>query len=177
MPFTEDQDMIQALAAKRPDQAFNIWVLPGRARCDRAVANPHPSHPVPEGLSVSTIIVADQIARCRIPRECCRASHSAVGCLVIPNQRSCRRPWLTTRKANRHSNVRVGTRQRSIAAIASAWLRRNVRHVCDGGPRCFMYLETVNSATSKPSLSSSPWMRGAPPTVYFWAASLKVSFD
>jgi hypothetical protein len=27
MPFAEDQDMIQALAAKRPDQAFNIWVL------------------------------------------------------------------------------------------------------------------------------------------------------
>jgi hypothetical protein len=38
MPFTEDQDMIQAFAAKRPDQAFNIWVLPGRPRCDRAVS-------------------------------------------------------------------------------------------------------------------------------------------
>src|SRR5262245_43188053 len=32
-----------------------------------------------------------------------------------------------------------------------------------GGPRCLiMYLETVDSATSKPILSSSPWMRGAP---------------
>src|SRR5262245_37862979 len=51
MPFTDDQDMIQALAAERPDQALNIWVLPGRARCDRAVAYPHPSHPVvPENL-------------------------------------------------------------------------------------------------------------------------------
>ena len=59
MPFTEDQDMIQAFAAKRPDQAFNIWVLPGRPRCDRAVAYPHRSHPVREGLSVSTVIVAD----------------------------------------------------------------------------------------------------------------------
>ena len=70
MLFTKDQHMIQALAAKRPDQAFNIWVLPGRPRCDRAVANPHPSHPVRESLSVSTIIVADQIARRRIPRKC-----------------------------------------------------------------------------------------------------------
>jgi len=70
MLFIEDQDMIQAFAAKRPDQTFNIWVLPGRARCDQAVAYPHPSHPVREGLSVSTIIVADQIARRRIPREC-----------------------------------------------------------------------------------------------------------
>src|SRR4029450_1849941 len=69
-PFAEDQNMIQALAAKRPDQAFHIWVLPGRPGCDRAVANPHPSHAVGEGLPVSTIIVADQIARCRIPWEC-----------------------------------------------------------------------------------------------------------
>ena len=69
MLFTEDQDMIQALATERPDQAFNIWILPGRARCDRAVANPHPSHPVCEGLPVRTVIVADQIAWCRIPRE------------------------------------------------------------------------------------------------------------
>ena len=61
------------------------------------------------------------------------------------------------------SNVRVGTTQRSIAAIASAWLRRNVRQFCDGGPRCrIIYLETVDSAISNPSLSSSPWMRGAP---------------
>src|SRR5262245_26286948 len=166
MPFAQDQNMIQAFAAKRPDQAFHIWVLPGRARCDRAVAYPQPSHPVGEGLPVSSIIVADQITRCRIPWECfhiCCASHSAVGCLVTANQRSRRRPWFTTRKANRHSNVSVGTRQRSIAAIASAWLRRNVRHVCDGGLRCLItYLETVDSATSKPALSSSPWMRGAP---------------
>ena len=32
MPFAEDQDMIQAVAPKRPDQAFNIGVLPGRPR-------------------------------------------------------------------------------------------------------------------------------------------------
>src|SRR5215813_3512378 len=69
-----------------------------------------------------------------------------------------------TRTANRHSNVRVGTTQRSIAAMASAWLRRNVRQVWDGGPRRrIMYLETVDSAISNPSLSSSPWMRGASP--------------
>jgi hypothetical protein len=65
--------------------------------------------------------------------------------------------------------TQTGTRRsgsaphRAIAAIACAWLRKNVRHVCDGGPRgLVMYLETVDSATSKPSLRSSPWMRGAP---------------
>jgi hypothetical protein len=29
----------------------------------------------------------------------------------------------------------VGTTQRSIAAMASAWLRKKVRQLCDGGPR------------------------------------------
>ena len=58
---------------------------------------------------------------------------------------------------------RVETTQRSIAAMASTWLRRNVRQVCDGGPRCrVMYLDTVDPAISNPSLSRSPWMRGAP---------------
>ena len=51
MPFAEDQDMIQAVASKRPDQAFNIRVLPGRSRCGRAVANPHRSDAVREGSS------------------------------------------------------------------------------------------------------------------------------
>jgi hypothetical protein len=61
MPFAEDQHMIQALASKRPDQTLNIGVLPRRSRCDRAVANPHRSDAVREGLPISSIIVADQI--------------------------------------------------------------------------------------------------------------------
>ena len=28
MPFAENQDMIQAVAPKCPDQALNIWILP-----------------------------------------------------------------------------------------------------------------------------------------------------
>jgi hypothetical protein len=91
------------------------------------------------------------------------ASHSAVGCLVTANQSDCRRPWPTTRNANRHSKLMMGTTQRSIAVMASVWLRRTVRQPCDGGARHLtMYLDTVDSATPKPSLSSSPWMRGAP---------------
>jgi hypothetical protein len=32
MPLAEDQNMIQALAPDRADQALNIWILPGRPR-------------------------------------------------------------------------------------------------------------------------------------------------
>ena len=28
MPFAEDQDMIQAVTPKCPDQALNVWILP-----------------------------------------------------------------------------------------------------------------------------------------------------
>ena len=57
----------------------------------------------------------------------------------------------------------VGATNRSMAAMSGAWLRRKVRHPWDGGPhRLTMYLATLDWATSKPSLSSSPWMRGAP---------------
>ncbi|PYN83311.1 MAG: hypothetical protein DMD96_02755 [Candidatus Rokuibacteriota bacterium] len=40
---------------------------------------------------------------------------------------------------------------------------RNVRQVCEGGVRCFdISRETVRSATSRPSLRSSPLVLGAP---------------
>jgi hypothetical protein len=82
-----------------------------------------------------------------------QGSGRSLGCRVTANQSSCRRRWPTTRNANRHSNVSVGPTQRSISAIASAWLRRNVRQVCDGGPRRrIMYLETVDLAIWTPSL-------------------------
>ena len=46
-----------------------------------------------------------------------------------------------------------GDPQRSIAAIASAFLRRNVRQVCDGGPRWrITYLETVELGDLEPKL-------------------------
>jgi hypothetical protein len=50
-----------------------------------------------------------------------------------------------------------------MAAMFGAWLRKKVRHPWLGGPRRLtMYLATLDYATSNPSLSSSPWMRGAP---------------
>src|SRR5215831_3329965 len=49
-----------------------------------------------------------------------------------------------------------------MAAIACAWLRKNVFQVCDGDPPRTMYFDTVDWATSKPSINSSPWIRDAP---------------
>jgi hypothetical protein len=59
----------------------------------------------------------------------------------------------------------IGTVKKSIAAIASRRLRRKVSQRLAGsgslGAR-FIQREIVRSETSKPSMRSSPWMRGAP---------------
>src|SRR6201993_1634976 len=55
----------------------------------------------------------------------------------------------------------VGTTNRSMAAMSGAWLCKKVRHPWLGDPRRLtMYLATLDCATSNPSLSSSPWIRG-----------------
>ena len=69
MLLAEDQNMIQALAPKRPDQPFRICILPGRPRRCWPVANPHRPKSTREGLPVCAIIVAHQIGRRRVPRE------------------------------------------------------------------------------------------------------------
>jgi hypothetical protein len=72
--------------------------------------------------------------------------------------------------------VSVGTVKKSMAAMASRWFRKNVSHRwARSGVRGIRrsHRETVGSDISKPSLSSSPWMRGAP-HVGFSAAMRKI---
>src|SRR5215831_3411384 len=75
----------------------------------------------------------------------CRTSHWAVGCRVTSNHSRFRRSWPSTRNANNRSKVRVGTTHRSMAANACAWFRRNVFQLCERGPCCTLYFETVAS--------------------------------
>src|SRR5882762_10199982 len=57
----------------------------------------------------------------------------------------------------------VGTVKKSIETSCWAWFSRKARQVGDGGLRQrTTYLLTLLSPMSMPSLSSSPWMRGAP---------------
>src|SRR5450631_2116384 len=93
----------------------------------------------------------------------CRAIHSAVGCAVTPSHNIWRRPCRRINKPYSSRNEIVGTTNRSIDAIPSAWLRRNVFQPWDGGLlRLAMYLATEVWPTSMPSLRSSPWILGAP---------------
>src|SRR6266404_6083152 len=70
----------------------------------------------------------------------------------------------------------VGTTKKSTETRSKTWFWRNVRQVCEGGfGRRGMSRATVRCETSKPSLSSSPWMRGAPQRG-FASAMVRTSF-
>jgi len=64
--FSDDNDMIQALAAERANQSFGYTILPRGTRTDRPVTNSYRPHPIGENVSVGAVIVADQISR-----RCC----------------------------------------------------------------------------------------------------------
>src|SRR5260370_24154147 len=74
----------------------------------------------------------------------------------------------------------VGTVKKSIDTVVFTWFSRKVRHVCEGGfRRRTMYLLTLVSPTSMPSLRSSPCMRGAPHSGFsrlILPISLRISF-
>src|SRR5436190_9097882 len=41
----ERDEMVSALAPERPDQTFNMAILPGRAERDGPIRDPHRAHP------------------------------------------------------------------------------------------------------------------------------------
>ena len=58
----ECDQMISALAPDRPDQAFGISVLPGRAERGGSVPDAHCSHPSLERAAKCSVIVTDEMS-------------------------------------------------------------------------------------------------------------------
>src|ERR1700681_399001 len=79
--------MIGTLASDRPDQAFNMAVLPRRAERGGPVPNTHRSHAGFERTAKCSVIVADNICRCAVPREC----FSDLACQPLGRRISCDR--------------------------------------------------------------------------------------
>src|SRR3989441_11726591 len=93
----------------------------------------------------------------------CWAVQATVGYSVTLKWRTRRRSCASTTKAKRTRKRTVGTMKKSMETRSRTWLARNVRQVCDGDLRGLgSKRETVRSATSIPSLRSSPWILGAP---------------
>jgi hypothetical protein len=166
MLFTKDHDMIQTIAPSVPISRSTYGFCQGdlgeigRSRIPIGSNTPCESQPV------GAIIVTHQPSRSRVPRKGLDdLLRKPRGGRISGHRKPEQLPSAVAHdeKCKQALEGHRGTTNRSIAAMASAWLRRNVRQPCDGGPRRrAMHFETVDSARSKPSLSSSRWMRGVP---------------
>src|SRR5262245_28255635 len=67
--FVEHDHMVGALASRRPDQAFDMAVLPGRTEGRRPIPNAHRPDARLERGAERSVIVPNEILRRRIPRK------------------------------------------------------------------------------------------------------------
>src|SRR5215471_11228026 len=88
--------MVQAFAANRADEPFDVSVLPRRARRDWVIADAHRTNAPGVRGAERAVAVAEQMLGCFIPREALgylTAIHSAVGLLVTATRTSRLRVW------------------------------------------------------------------------------------
>ena len=117
-------------------------------------------------MPICTVIVAHQIGRRRCPGEGLGdLSRQPLGCRMPRHLEPQQLPPAVAQNQEREQALK-GQRRDHAHVNGSDRLgvvSRNVFQDCEGGlrPR-IMYLETVDWATSNPSISSSPWIRGAP---------------
>lgn len=69
MPIAENDNMIQALAPDRTDEALGERILPRAVRRCEYFVDPHPLHTVPKMLAVELVTVAPEIGRRGVVRE------------------------------------------------------------------------------------------------------------
>src|SRR6516162_260711 len=180
LPFVHSNDMLQQLPPTAFDPALRHPVLPGTLERGLDRLNPEGSHgsgtSTPYFRSRSKIRNRGTEPNGKASRNCC-ATHWLVGCLVTLQCRTRLRSWAITKKQYGTPKLMVGTVKKSIAATTSWWLRRKASHRLPGsgslGAR-FIQREIVRSEMSNPSISSSPWMRGAP-QVGFSATMRKIN--
>jgi hypothetical protein len=166
MRLTQDDDMIQALAANRSDQPFGEAILPRRSWRGRPVPDAHGAQSARDDGAVNPIAVPDHVSGRAIPRKSLgdltrNPFGRRICCDVDPDKISAVEPdddeGIEEVETDGRNNEQIQ------AAMSGAWLRKKVRHPWLGrAHRLTMYLATLDCATSNPSLSSSPWMRGAP---------------
>ena len=68
--LVQHNDVIQTLAADRTDQAFDVWILPGRSPRRDNLFNAHVGHTRFELVPVDAISIANQEARDFVVGEC-----------------------------------------------------------------------------------------------------------
>ena len=166
VPFVQDENLIQALAPDRPDEPLRERGLPRAVGCNQHFTDPLALHSAPERVIVDAVAIAEQIGRGGVIREGMDdllsrpGGGGMLGDIEVKDA-----PAMVGEHDQDEEDAHASGRtvKKSIETSSRTWLVRNVRQVCDGDERRLgSSRETVRSATSRPSFSSSPWILGAP---------------
>ena len=158
MSLAKRNDMVEALPADGTDQPLRICVLPEQLRCDGAVADTHDLRSPTHGMTIGGIAVSNQVTRHVIPREgCSNLSGDPLRCRMASNPNRFNPPPVVAQDHQSVQEPKVDgwTIRKPIAAIPAGLWRKVLRVWCDGRPPFTIYLATMVSPTSMPSLSSS----------------------
>src|SRR6266852_2285869 len=166
MHLAQDNDVVHTFTPDRSDQPFGKAILPRRGWCSRSVPDAHGAQSARDDAAIDPIAIADEVARSLIPRKCLRyltrdPFGRGICCDVDLDEVSAAEPdddegieQVETDSWN-NEQVHGGNVWRVVMQEGSPSLAGRPR-------RLTMYFATLDCATSNPSLSSSPWMRGAP---------------
>src|SRR6266478_1700363 len=69
MQFYEDDDVVEAVSANASDEPFRKRILPRTLRSCKHLFNAHSLNPAAELITVDSVSVTDQIARCSVFRK------------------------------------------------------------------------------------------------------------
>src|SRR5258708_8315993 len=69
MHLAQDNDVVQTFTPDRSDQPFDKAILPRRGWCGRLVPDAHGAQSACDDASIDPIPIADEVARCLIPRK------------------------------------------------------------------------------------------------------------
>jgi hypothetical protein len=111
-----------AFPPDRPDQPLCISVSPRRPRGRGSIADTHGTNTSDEYLAIGSIAVTDEIAWSFIPSP---------GLSELPGNPL--HGWMR-RGSQPQEPASLVLQDQKIIEKLSAWLRRNVRQPCDGGP-------------------------------------------
>ncbi len=152
--LVRDDHVVQALTSDRTDDAFDVGVLPGRARRRSNGLDVHAGDGGGDTCEDRVPIVKEIRGRLMVWEGIAKLLRRPVRCGMLGDGHVDDPSTLVREMTSTKSilNVTVGTTKRSTAMIWLTWFVRNVRHVCDsgrGGRR--MYLATVDWLTERPN--------------------------
>src|ERR1700732_1378957 len=95
--LAQDNDVVQALAPDRSDQAFGKAILPRRGWCGRLVPDAHCAQSARDDAAIDPIPSAEEVARSLIPGKClryltCNPFGRGICCGVDPDEVSAVEP-------------------------------------------------------------------------------------